>query len=405
MMYKPAIFRFLCCVLGANAHAADFSLDGYADLRLVAPPHEVSYLDGGLGKLRYGAKDDSPGLHLSEAALQGRAQFSGAFSSVLVLRSDPDRGPAVDILEGYVRYRPVSTNNWRWSVKAGAFFPPISLENDEIGWTSYWTLTPSAINSWIGDELRTIGGEGKLEWRNDAQKLSVTGALFGFNDPAGVIIAHRGWALDDRPAGLLEHTREPDATAIAFGEPIPYQAQLFAEIDHKFGWYLQVSWDETGLGHIDLARYDNRGRNDAEMNEQYAWQTAFWSGGLRTSLNEFTLLAQAMRGYTTVQPFSNFVVETRYKAAYALIGWERGHWRFASRADVFATRTRTPYGPSATSEDGHAFTLSASWLPHEWLRLTGEFISVVSGRQQRSLIGLAPNQTGNQFQLAARFYL
>jgi hypothetical protein len=30
-------------------------------------------------------------------------------------------------------------------VKGGAFFAPISLENDGIGWTSTWTLTRSAI--------------------------------------------------------------------------------------------------------------------------------------------------------------------------------------------------------------------------------------------------------------------
>ena len=52
------------------------------------------------------------------------------------------------------------TGRVSWSVKAGAFFPTISLENDDLGWTSPYTLTPSAINSWIGEELRTIGSEG-----------------------------------------------------------------------------------------------------------------------------------------------------------------------------------------------------------------------------------------------------
>ncbi len=397
---------FLCAALTAtNAAAVDFSFDGYGDLRLVAPSNEVSYLDGGLGKLRYGSEDESPGVHVSELALQARAQFTGELSSVVVLRSDPDHGLAADILEGYVRYRPVSTSNWRWSVKAGAFFPAISLENTEVGWTSYWTLTPSAINSWIGDELRTIGGEARLEWRSEARSFSVTGALFGFNDPAGVIMAHRGWTLDDRPAGLLEHTREPDAIAIFFGEPIPYQSQLFAEIDHKVGWYAQASWDETGLGHVDVTRYDNRGRYNAEMNEQYAWETTFWSGGLRTGYDEFTLMAQGLSGYTAVEPFEDFEIETTFKAVYALIGWEHQEWRLAARADIFQTRTETPFGPSSTSEDGHAFTLAATWLPEEWLRLTGEFISVNSRRPQRAIVELSPSQTDNQFQFAARFYL
>ncbi|HVP85560.1 MAG TPA: hypothetical protein VMS78_12645 [Rhizomicrobium sp.] len=402
----PAAFAFACAALIAtDVFAVDFSFDGYGDLRLVAPSSEVSYLDGGLGKLRYGGSDDSPGVHVSELALQARAQITGELSSVVVLRSDPEHGPAVDILEGYVRYRPVSTNNWRWSAKVGAFFPAISLENTEIGWTSYWTLTPSAINSWIGDELRTIGGEGKAEWRDDASTFSVTGAVFGFNDPAGVMIAHRGWTMNDRPTGLLEHSREADAVAISFGEPIPYQAQLFAEIDHRVGWYAQASWEENGIGRIDVTRYDNRGKDDAEMGEQYAWETTFWSGGLRTGYDDFTLLMQGMSGYTAVEPFEDFEIETTFKAAYALIGWQRDNWRLAARADVFQTRTETPFGPSATSEDGHAFTLAATWVPQEWLRLTAEFLSVNSTRAQRSIVGLSPDQTDNQFQLAARFYL
>ena len=49
-------------------------------------------------------------------------------------------------------------------MKAGAFFPTISLENDDIGWTSPYTLSASAINTWIGEELRTIGTEGTLRF-------------------------------------------------------------------------------------------------------------------------------------------------------------------------------------------------------------------------------------------------
>ena len=63
----------------------------------------------------------------------------------------------VDALETYLRYDDAGAHDLSWSVKAGAFFPTISLENDDIGWASPYTLTPSAINSWIGDEMRTIG--------------------------------------------------------------------------------------------------------------------------------------------------------------------------------------------------------------------------------------------------------
>ncbi len=42
----------------APAAAADFSFNGYGDVRLVAPPSTGSYLDGDLGKLRYRNGDE-----------------------------------------------------------------------------------------------------------------------------------------------------------------------------------------------------------------------------------------------------------------------------------------------------------------------------------------------------------
>ena len=42
--------------------------------------------------------------------------------------------------------------------------------------------------------------------------FSLIGALICCNDPAGILMADRGWAMDDRPTGLFERVRVPDAT-------------------------------------------------------------------------------------------------------------------------------------------------------------------------------------------------
>src|SRR6185295_12162247 len=143
----------------------------------------------------------------------------------------------VDLVEAYFKYRPVSTTPLRWSFKAGAFFPPISLENDGIGWTSPWTLTPSAINSWVGEELRTIGGEGRLEWRGAAHQLEAFGALYAANEPAGALLADRGWALHDRPTGLFDRVRIPDAMAATLRRSAPFYEGPFQQLDGRVGWY------------------------------------------------------------------------------------------------------------------------------------------------------------------------
>ena len=130
----------LALLLTTPAGAADFSFEGYGDVRLISPPSTGSYLDGDLGKLRYSDGDETfqPGDFIGE----GRVLITPELMATATARVNTEYGPAADLLEGYVRYRPVSTTEWRWSVKVGAFFPPMSLENDQVGWSSFWTITP-----------------------------------------------------------------------------------------------------------------------------------------------------------------------------------------------------------------------------------------------------------------------
>ena len=144
-------------------------------------------------------------FRFAEAVLQAAVKIDDDFSAVAVLRAEPEQRTGIDTLEAYVSWHPAASGPFSWSVKAGAFFPTISLENDDLGWTSPYTLTPSAINSWIGEELRTIGSEAILRYDTGGfGTVSLTGAVTCCNDPAGVLMADRGWAMDDRPSGLFE---------------------------------------------------------------------------------------------------------------------------------------------------------------------------------------------------------
>ena len=195
------------------AQAAQWDFTGYADLRVVIPPEQDrSWLDGGLGKLRYGSGDSN--LQFGGAVGQASVLITPELVAEAVGRVESNQATPVDLLEAYIRYRPVSTTAWRWSVKAGAFFAPFSLENTELGWSPYWTITSSAINSWFGEEFRTIGGEFDLEWRDQAGTLTMAASAFGLNEPAGVMMADRGWTLDDQPTGLFSKLRLPDATLL-----------------------------------------------------------------------------------------------------------------------------------------------------------------------------------------------
>jgi hypothetical protein len=398
------LLPLLLCLAPAPALAQiDYGASGYADFRLVAPSDERSWLQGGLGKTRYGQGD--PNFQFAGAVGQGYVLLTPEILAVAVLRIEPEQRTFFDALEAYVRYRPVSTTPWRWSVKGGAFFAPFSLENTEIGWSSYWTITPSAINSWFGDELRTIGGEGTLDWRTPEGTLELIAAGFGWNDPAGVMIADRGWSMDDRPTGLLDHLREPDATLLLLGDVPPDDTPTFKEFDSRAGWYAGLSWDDASRWHVELERYDNEADPSAHHEDYFAWRTRFWNAGLSFKYDELTVLSQALTGDTEIAPAAGFTSTTDFDSAYLLLGWERDDWRVAVRGDWFRTKTHTTLGPSpALSENGDALTGAVSWLPRDWLRLTGEVLWIDSRRNERAIVGLAPRQSDTQLQLSARFY-
>ena len=404
---RPARILLAAVFSGAllqTASAADFSFNGFGDVRLFVPPKDGSYLVGDLGKERFGYDNGGTSAAFVQGIGEGRVLLTPELLATATARFDPDYGPAIDLLEAWVRYRPVSTSSWRWSVKAGAFFPPISLENDEIGWTSFWTLTPSAINSWLGSEIRIIGTEGTLEWRRNGGTITLIGALFAWNENAGEFIADRGWNMDDRVTGLYEQSRLPDATAVILGETPPVKTHLFKQFDNRPGWYLDLSWEPEDIGGFEIMRYDNDADPTATRGDDVAWHTSFWDAGFRKQIGHLTLLSQAMTGSTVIQPDPAFRLDTDFRAAYALAGYDMDVWWLAARIDWFQTRTYTPGPTPLFSEDGHAGTISASWLPWKWLRLTSEFLLVDSTRPERAVTGDAPRQIEKQFQLAGRIY-
>jgi len=394
---------FLCGAPSPAGAQIDYGMSGYIDLRLVSPADERSWLQGGLGKTRYGGGDSN--AQFSGAVGQGYVLLTPEILAVSVLRIEPEQRTAVDALETYLRYRPVSTGAWRWSVKGGAFFAPFSLESTEVGWSSYWTITPSAINSWFGEELRTVGAEGTLDWRTPDGTLEFIAAGFGWNDPAGVMIADRGWALSDRPTGLFDHLRLPDATLTLFGQQPPDSTPIFREFDDRAGWYAGASWDDAAGWHVELERYDNDADPSAHDGDYFAWRTRFWNAGASWKFDSFTLLSQALTGETTIDPSPGFTSTTDFDSTYLLLGWERDNWRVALRGDWFRTETHTTFGDSpALSENGDALTGAVTWLPRDWLRLTGEALWVDSKRDERAIAGLNPQQSSVELQLTARVY-
>lgn len=373
------------------AGAQDVKVHAYADVRLVDAPDDPSFVNGGPGRLRYG--DNETRARFGAAALVVTAQFTPALFALADMQLQQTDHASPQLAEAFLRYRPVSLSAWRASLKGGLYFIHISLENDGIGWTTPWTITPSAINSWVGEELRGLGAEAREEWRGDAGTLGFGGGLFRHNDPAGNILAMRGWSLSDLVYGLGGRLREPADDSNGRQQYAPFQS-----IGGRTGWYVDSSWKSSSGLDVRLLRYDNRA--DPHAHELYAdgdrlfaWRTRFWSAGAMVATGPVTWIAQGMDGDTEVLPRQT-VFRTRFQSAFVLAGWNRGAWRPTLRVERFRT------WPSG--ERGRAVTAALNWRPSDWLRLTAEWLQVDATRDEREDLALTAHERGNQLQLLAR---
>lgn len=399
-----ALAMLACAGVMRTAIAQDFSAHGYLDCRLIFRADERSWTDGGLGKTRFGSGGTS--ATCVQADVVATAQLTPSLLALADVQYQTTDHNSFSALEAYLRYRPVSTTPLRWSFKVGEFFMPVSLENDAIGWTSPWTITPSAINSWIGEEFRAIGAEARVEWRGAGQTFEGIVGLVRNNDPAGELLAARGWSLSDMTSGIGSRVREPDVYAADNEVPIPLRFNPFLENDGRTGWYAGGSWRAPGRGGITVLRYDNEAdptTHSGGSSPVYSWRTEFWSLGAEADAGDIVLLAQAMTGSTEIVPSPFFSSTTDFRAAYLLAGWNRGSVRPAIRVDVFSTEQLPQSIDNRTREHGNAITFALNWRPRDWLRLTGEALRVYSWRNQRVEEGIGPQQTDTQVQLSARF--
>jgi hypothetical protein len=403
-MRLPLLAVPLLVLSMARADAVDFAFSGYLDARVIAPAAETSWVQGGLGKFRFGP--DRGNFRFVEAIGQAQASFDNDLSAVVVGRLEPTDSAGLDFLEAYALYAPRAAGDLSWSVKAGAFFPTISFENDDIGWQSPYTITPSAINAWIGEELRTIGAEGTLRWNaGDFGVISAMGSLLCCNDEAGILMADRGWGLHDRATGLLERIRIPDATIRIFRQRPPFYTGEFDEIEGDVGWYGGLTWQlPDSLGKISIVRYDNNADPAAVSRRDTGWDTRFWSFAGRTQFDNIILIAQHMAGYTSVVSRNTLMV-TKFQSVFLLGAMDWNDWRFSMRGEIFQTRKRPSATTSPFSEDGAAFTAAVSWTGIENLRLAGEVILMGNRRLEYRNDGLPARLTTSQAQLSARYSL
>jgi hypothetical protein len=380
---------------------AEGQLDLSVDLRLVAADGRTSYLNGGLGKLRF--DEDHDGLQIGRL----RAAWNQPIGEKLNLRIDAslwrlDDHNAFDLTEAYLEYRPYPNAGWRSRVRIGAFYAPISLEHRAAGWTNPYLINSSAINTWVGEELRTIGAEYSLEWLGTRSghnfDAGLVAAIYGYNDPAGVLVASRGWTIHDRQTTLFGKVGEP-------GNGFVPGRVLFKEIDNRPGYYLGAHLRYLDRVELRYTRYDNRADPeafDAGIND-FAWLTTFDSVGLRVeTAGGWTLIAQWLGGKTEIEPESGYE-EWEFSSTFALLSKAVGRHRFSVRADWFDTAHVETSWPPPFEESGNALTAGYTYERDDHWSCAIEALQIKSDVSQRVLLGETTRATERQLQLLVRY--
>lgn len=279
----------------------------------------------------------------------------------LLGRDDPQgsRRGSVGIPQAYVEAN-LERNDHRLRVLGGAFFLPGSRENIDALWESPYTITPSALNSWMGEEFRPIGIDLSYTLR---RSLSAGATVYRGNDTLGAFPIARGWALRDHWAVL--------------GERLPVDekdfASVSAETDHRLGWAARGRWNSQNAA-AQITYIDNR--SDARRHgELLNWDTQFTIAGGEYTRNDWTLAGEVGWGTTAVMPGSRRF-SSPLRASYVLASRRLGRSRASIRAEEFDNGKSQDY-----SLGGAIF-----WTLIQRVRAGVEILT--SGDEQRVLVEL-----------------
>jgi hypothetical protein len=374
------------------------SLRALLDLRVVRGSEAPSWQEGGPGKLRYGGVQNGNGsfsrvtrFAISQFALEPAADlpWDMRFHAQVNWEGDVDdrgdTGPDHDVIrlvEGYVR-KEWGGGAGGWSLLAGVSNPQFSLENDGPAWTPQYTLTPSALDTWLWEDGPLLGFESEW-WRTTEGGVTLDGfAGAGWGpDKRGSLLARRGWVLSDYLSGINSDL------------PIPQTGgsnAVFDERDGRPALYVGASvGDPWKIGSLHAGYFDNLGN----LAVQDVWETRYGVAGVALHpCAGLDILFQYMLGKTTTREDG---IDSTFQALYPLVSYRWREHRVTFRYDDF--KVQDEHSPPTTRERGHAFTVSylfEFWLRH---RIGFEYITVDSDR-----VGGGPNPGDDGWQVSYRF--
>jgi len=402
--------------LAESQRSDRYQLVGAADFSFIHANSELdSWLYNGNGKLRY--DEDHDGFRINRIFVDFTGRITPTLAGRFVATMNNDVAEEVDITDAYLEWRPVPASEWRFRGKLGAFYPRLSLENIDAGWSSPYALSSSVINTWIGEELRIVGTELRLV-RDlpgmSGQQVSLEGGGFYFNDPTGASLTWRGWAAHDRQTGVFGSIPMPEISTIApwdsSGNPVR-NYEPYKEIDNRPGFFAGAQWRWGERAQVKVFHYNNHADPEAKSGEEYAWRTRFTHVGAQFALPlGVGLLGQWIDGTTAMGPDLGpwRVQDVMFDSSYTMLTRSFGAQRISLRYEWFDLQ---PYNdpPGITNQDkGNAVAVAWMYQLTSKFRLGAEYMQIATDHcKQDTCIwvfnGLPQKTRDSQVQLSVRW--
>ena len=231
--------------------------------------------------------------------------------------------------------------------------------------------------------------------------LSLIAGVYGWNDPMGVLLFQRGWAIHDHEVPLFGAVPRP------FPRGTEDQSIEFShEIDGRAGYYAGLETRWHGRHVMRVLHYDNRGDPAQPNRTDHAWLSRFDAIGVRLELmSGLTLIGQWMSGDTAVGASQDGrgALIADFESYFVLASYLLHQHRFTLRYDrMYVNSTR---GAIYFNSEQDAHALTAAYLYNygtHWL-VGLEGVRIEGTLQQRERRGLPAYAVERQLQLAVRY--
>ncbi len=242
------------------------------------------------GSTRYGGNGNTGKtfFDLSQLTLDVDAQLTPKISmhnqlDIDVQSNGPSRfgGSSLNLIESYLKFKNLPVKDGE--LRLGIFTPLFSRENNGPHWSTLYTITPSAINTWLATIIRVYGVDAVLPLKNTGFNVTLgffTGADEGNpkGPGAGKDLVARGWLMHD------------------YWMPV---SAVTSALDNNIGFYGKLKYEDPKDNFdIDAGYYDNNGAVTSTY-EGDVWRTKFFELGTRVNLGpNARIMGQYVEGTT-----------------------------------------------------------------------------------------------------------